>query len=308
MAYSRRLRCRVLLGAALVAVLTMDSLPVVVAAGPEKLPLWSGRAPVGDGRFEAADAFITVHHPAPDKANGAAVVICPGGGYRGLVVGPEGHGIAQWLVQHGLAGIVLEYRLPNGRAMVPLVDAQRAIRTVRANAKKWNINSSRIGIMGFSAGGHLASTAGTHFDQGDRQAADPIDRVSCRPDFMVLVYPVISLGDKAHVGSRAALLGPTPKPELVELFSNEKQVTAQTPPAFLAHAKDDRTVSPEHSQMFCDALKAHGVAAEFLELPRGGHGLNGYKGPMWDAWQAQSLQWLAAQNFIPRGDASRSVE
>jgi acetyl esterase/lipase len=294
-----------LLGVALAAVLTMNTLPLVVAASPEKLPLWAGQAPVGEGRVEAAEAFISVHLPAPEKANGAAVVICPGGGYRGLVVGPEGHGIAQWLVQHGLAGIVLEYRLPNGRPLVPLVDAQRAIRTVRANAKKWNLNPNRIGIMGFSAGGHLASTAGTHFDAGDRQAADPIARVSCRPDFMLLVYPVISLGDKAHVGSRKNLLGPTPTPELVELFSNEKQVTGQTPPAFLSHAKDDRVVSPEHSRMFCDALKSHGVAAEFLELPRGDHGLNGYKGPMWDAWQAQSLQWLAAQNIIPRGDASR---
>jgi len=299
--HSPLLPCRVLLGIIVATVLTLNTLPVVVAAAPEKLPLWAGRAPVDEGRFEAADAFISVYLPPPEKANGAAVVVCPGGGYRSLVVGPEGHGIAQWLVQHGLAGIVLEYRLPNGRSFLPLLDAQRAIRTVRVHAKQWSLDPNRIGIMGFSAGGHLASSTGTHFDQGNPQAADPIDRVSCRPDFMVLIYPLISLGDKSHVGSRKALLGPTPTPELVELFSNEKQVTAQTPPTFLAHAQDDRIVSPEHSQMFCDALKAHGVAAEYLKLPHGDHGLNGYQGPMWNAWQTQSLKWLAEQGFVPRG-------
>jgi hypothetical protein len=128
-------------------------------ANPETLSLWSGQAPVGDGKFEAASASITVHRPTAEKANGAAMVICPGGGYGGLVVGPEGHGIAKWLNQHGIAGIVLEYRLPRGRSFVPLLDAQRAIRMVRFNAKRWSINPARIGIIGFSAGGHLASTA-----------------------------------------------------------------------------------------------------------------------------------------------------
>ena len=243
----------------------------------------------------------------PDKANRAAVVICPGGGYRGLVVGPEGHGIAQWLNQHGIAGIVLEYRLPQGRPFVPLLDAQRAIRTVRANARQWNVDPQRIGIIGFSAGGHLASTVGTHFDLGDPKAQDPIERVSCRPDFMILVYPVISFGPTAHLGSRTNLLGPEPKPELIDLFCNEKQVTDRTPPAFLAHAKDDKTVPSEHSQMFRDALHAHRVAAEYLELPSGGHGLNRYQGPMWDAWQARALQWLAAQKMIPPADASETA-
>jgi acetyl esterase/lipase len=253
---------------------------------------------LGDGRFEAANASITVH-PAAEKPNGAAMVICPGGGYGGLVSGPEGHGIARWLNQHGIAGIVLEYRLPGGRPFVPLLDAQRAIRTVRFNAKQWNLNPSRIGIIGFSAGGHLASTAGTHFDAGDPQATDPIDRVSCRPDFAVLIYPVVTMGEKTHGGSKANLLGRDPKPEMVELFSNEKQVTGRTPPMFLAHAKDDTLVAPDNSRTLHEALKAHRVATEYLELPSGGHGLNGYKGPMWDAWQAKSLEWLAAQQMIP---------
>ena len=274
-------------------------LTVTMQAAPpaaEKLSLWSNQAPVGDGTFEAATACITVHRPPPEKANGAAVVICPGGGYSGLVTGPEGHGIAKWLNQHGIAGIVLEYRLPKGRPFVPLLDAQRAIRTVRFNAKPWGIDPTRIGIIGFSAGGHLASTAGTHFDGGDPTAVAPVDRVSCRPDFVILIYPVVTMGAKTHGGSKANLLGRDPKPELVDLFSNEKQVTDETPPTFLAHAKDDTLVAPDNSRRLYEALKEHKVAAEYLELPSGGHGLNGYKGPMWDAWQTKSLEWLTAQN------------
>ncbi len=241
---------------------------------PERLPLWPNQAPVGDGKFEAISAFITVHRPAPKKANGAAMVICPGGGYVGLVTGPEGHGIAEWLNQHGITGIVLEYRLPKGRAFVPLLDAQRAIRMVRFNAQPWGINRNRIGIIGFSAGGHLASTAGTHFDGGDPKATDPVDRVGCRPDFAILIYPLITMGEKTHGGSKAILLGRNPKPEMAELFSSEKQVTDKTPPMFLAHAKNDTVVSPENSRMLYQALKARKLAAEYLELPSNRRGLS----------------------------------
>ncbi len=267
------------------------------AADGERIGLWHGRAPNGDGTFEKAEAWLTVHRP--ERPNGTAVVICPGGGYAMQVVGAEGHGIAAWLNRHGITGAVLEYRLPAGRPRVPLLDAQRALRTVRANARDWGLDPSRIGIMGFSAGGHLASTAGTHFDAGEADAADPVQRVSCRPDFMVLVYPVISMGDKSHAGSRQNLLGKDPDAKLVELYSNEKQVTANTPPTFLAHAKDDKPVPPENSRVFYEALRAHKVPCRYLELPSGGHGLNGYKGPMWDAWQEQSLAWLAEQKLIP---------
>ena len=282
------------------AVVSQAAEPPTPAHASEKIPLWTGPAPVGDGTSEAASASITVHLPLPEKANGVAVVICPGGGYRGLVDGPEGHGIAQWLNGHGIAGIVLEYRLPNGRPFVPLLDAQRAIRTVRARSQEWNIDAHRIGIIGFSAGGHLASTAGTHFDSGDPQAADPIDRVSCRPDFMILVYPVITMDEKTHSGSKANLLGNDPKPELLRLFSNEQQVTAKTPPAFLAHAQDDTVVSPDNSRVFYEALRSQKVAAEYLQLPSGGHGLNRYQGPMWDAWQTRSLEWLSELKMIQR--------
>lgn len=257
---------------------------------PERIALWNGHAPVGEGQFEEADAWITVHQPA--NANGRAIVICPGGGYGGLVVEPEGHGIAKWLNGHGITGVVLEYRLPRGRAFVPLLDAQRAIRTLRSKAKSWSVDPSRIGIMGFSAGGHLASTAGTHFDDGNPKAAEVIERLSCRPDFMILVYPVITMDDSAHAGSRTNLLGKDPSPKLIELFSNEKQVNEKTPPAFLAHAVDDEPVPPENSKAFYAALQKHKVPSQYLELPSGGHGLNGYKGPMWDAWQEKTLAWL----------------
>jgi len=257
----------------------------------QRLSLWNGKSPIGNGETEDADAWITVHlAPKPD---GDAFVICPGGGYGGLVTGAEGHGIAKWLNGHGITGIVLEYRLPKGRSMVPLLDAQRAIRTVRSNAKTWKIDPARIGIIGFSAGGHLASTAATHFDKGDAAAKDPIEKVSCRPDFAILIYPVVTMGEKTHQGSKSNLLGKDPTAAQIELFSNEKQVADATPPIFLAHPLDDTVVVPDNSRMLYEALVAHKISAEYLELPSGGHGLNGYQGPMWDAWQEKSLIWLS---------------
>ncbi len=269
-----------------------DTPPGSKASDAKRMALWAGPAPIGDGATEEANAWITVHRPT-DAASGTAIVICPGGGYGGLVVGPEGHGIAAWLNQNGITGVVLEYRLPAGRHSVPLLDAQQAIRTVRANAKQWDLDPAKIGIMGFSAGGHLASTAGTHFDNGDASATNAIERVSCRPDFAILVYPVVTMSDKTHQGSRSNLLGKEPSPELVKLYSNELQVTTKTPPMFLTHAVDDVPVPPEHSRQLFAALQEKNIPAKYLELPSGGHGLNGYKGPMWDAWQEQSLAWLA---------------
>lgn len=262
----------------------------------QRVELWQGKAPIDGEQVEAVETWITVHQ-APNP-NGTAVVICPGGGYGGLVVGPEGHGIAAWLNGHGITGVVLEYRLPAGRSLVPLRDAQRAIRTVRLHAKEWHIDPARIGIMGFSAGGHLAATAATHFDAGNAKSSEEVERISSRPDFSILIYPVITMDETTHAGSRANLLGKEPTKELIDLFSNEKQVTDKTPPAYLAHAVDDTAVVIENSRMFHNALKAHKVPTELLELPSGGHGLNGYKGPMWDAWQEQSLDWLAKQKLV----------
>lgn len=264
----------------------------------ERQPLWpEGKAPVGDGTFDPANAFITVHKP--EKPNGAAVVICPGGGYTMLVKEAEGHGIAKWLNSHGITGIVLEYRLPAGRAFVPLLDAQRAIRTTRSHATEWGIDPAKVGIIGFSAGGHLASTAGTHFDAGKADAEDAIERVSSRPDFMILIYPVITMDIATHGGSRKNLLGADAPQERMDFFSSEKHVTEKTPPAFLAHALDDKAVTVENSRLFQRALASHKVPVELVELPSGGHGLNGYKGPMWDEWQAKSLVWLKGLKVIP---------
>ena len=270
----------------------------VTASAQERQPLWpEGKAPNGDGTFDSANAFITVHKP--EKPNGTAVVICPGGGYRMLVMAGEGHGIAKWLNGHGITGIVLEYRLPAGRSHVPLLDTQRAIRTVRSRAQEQGIDPKKIGIIGFSAGGHVASTAGTHFDDGDPEAEDVIAKTGCRPDFMILVYPVITMGIPTHGGSRNHLLGPEPSAKQIVLFSNEKQVTEKTPPAFLAHALDDKAVTIENSRLFQRALASKGVSVELVELASGGHGLNGYKGPMWDEWQTKSIDWLRKLKFIP---------
>ena len=276
-------------------------LAIGLAAASEKVSLWPGQAPEGDGTFEVVEVTMTVHRP--EKPNGAAMVICPGGGYGGLVTGGEGSGIAKWLDGHGITGIVLEYRLPHGRSAVPLLDAQRAIRLTRSNAKDWNIDPAKVGIIGFSAGGHLAATAATRFDGGDPTAEDPVDRLGCRPDFAVLVYPVITMGEGTHGGSRKNLLGENPSAEMMALFSAEKQVTERTPPTYLTHAADDRIVPSDHSRKFHAALKEKRVATEYLELPSGDHGLDGYQGPMWNAWQKGVLKWMAGLKIIPDQDA-----
>ena len=264
----------------------------------ERVALWSGKAPVGDGKFEDCNLELEVFLPPADKANGVAIVLCPGGGYIRHVTDREGYPIAQWLNENGIATIILEYRLPKLRHQVPLLDAQRAIRLTRANAAAWKINPKRIGILGFSAGGHVASTAATNFDDGDGDSPDPIERISCRPNFAWLVYPVVTMGNFTNKGSRDELLGPDPKPELVRFYSNETQVTAETPPTFLAHAIDDKPVPPENSRQFVAAMKAHRVSVELLELPTGGHGLNGCKGPLWEQWKAAALKWLAGQTLV----------
>lgn len=269
--------------------------------GIERISISSAKILEGEER-PAGEPVMTVYHAA--KPNGAAVVIYPGGGYSVLVVEPEGHRIAKWFNEHNVTAAVVEYRLPSGNSAVPLSDAQRATRIVRLHAKEWKCDPGKIGNIGFSAGGHLASTAATHFDMGNPKATDPIDRQGSRPDFSILVYPVITMGDKTHQGSKDHLLGANPDVKAIESFSNEKQVTAKTPPTFLAHAVDDTLVVPENSRMYHEALSKHGVSSEYLELPSGGHGLNGYQGPMWEAWKAASLKWLAKEKFIPKADAN----
>jgi len=260
----------------------------------ERLRLWSGVAP-GSESFAAEEKYhegkdpqvpnawitnvvqpdLTVYHPTEENRNGTAIVICPGGGYAGLAIDKEGHEIAKWFCQRGVVAIVLKYRTGGKQHQhpVPLNDAQRALRMVRSHAEKWQIDTDRIGIMGFSAGGHLASTAGTHYDDGDPAATNPLNQISCRANFMVLAYPVISLEDDiTHRGSRKNLLGDSPSAELIAEFSNHKQITAETSPTFLVHAGDDKAVPVENSWRFYHALLKHNVPAEFHIFERGGHG------------------------------------
>ena len=289
--------------AALLAVapdlLAQSAAPAAKPTPTHRVMLWPGQAPIGDGKTEDCMKELEVFLPPADKANGAAIVLCPGGGYIRHVTDREGYPIAQWLNEHGIACIILEYRLPELRHQVPLLDAQRAIRLTRANTAAWKINPQRIGILGFSAGGHVASTALTHFNAGDTANADPIERLSCRPDFGWLVYPVVTMGAFTHTGSKEKLIGSDGSPDLVRLYSNELQVTADTPPTFLAHAIDDKPVPPENSRQFVAAMKQHNVPVELLELPSGGHGFNGCKGPLWEQWKAAALKWLAVRKLIP---------
>lgn len=265
----------------------------------ERIALWPDQAPNGDGTFEASTKEIEVFLPPTDKANGAAIVLCPGGGYIRHVTDREGYPIAQWLNEHGIACVILEYRLPKLRHAVPLLDAQRAIRLTRANAIKWKIDPHRIGILGFSAGGHVASTATTHFDAGNVNATDPVGKQSSRPDFAWFVYPVVTMGEFTHTGSQKELLGEHPPADLVRLYSNELQVSAETPPVLIAHAVDDKPVPIENSRQFVAAMQKHQRPVELLELPSGGHGLNGCKGPLWEQWKAAALVWAAKEKFIP---------
>lgn len=242
---------------------------------------------------------VTVYMPSKRNATGQAVIICPGGGYVTLSASWEGSDIAKLLNAKGITAIVLKYRLPNSKSNIvpnlsPLLDAKRAIRMTRYYAAKWNINKNKVGIMGFSAGGHLASTLGTHFDEGDVNAKDSIEQFSSRPDFMVLVYPVISMSKPImHAGSRNNLIGPTPTDDLAKLYSNELQVTKATPPTFLVHATDDRTVPVENSLLFYQALKDNGVTAEMHIYPTGGHGFGLALGKGYlETWTERLVDWM----------------
>ena len=221
---------------------------------------------------------IKIYLPSKKIASGEAVIICPGGGYHILAYDLEGEDIAKYFNSKGIAAIILKYRLPVSKSQVvpyksPLLDAQRAMRLVRYNAKKWNINPNMIGIMGFSAGGHLASTLSTHFDHGNSDSEDPVEQISCRPDFSLLIYPVISFtADYMHSGSQKALLGENADPELIKSFSNELQVTKETPPAILIHASDDTGVPVENSISYYQALIENGVRAEMHIYSYGKHG------------------------------------
>ena len=270
------------------------------ARAPKPDLLWPGGAPgaLGD---EDVDKPTLAAYPVPgDRSVGSAVIVCPGGGYVNLSMDKEGDQIARWLNSIGVTAFVLKYRLgPRYHHPVELGDAQRAIRTVRYKAAEYRVQPDRIGIMGFSAGGHLASSAGTHFDAGKPDAADPIDRMSSRPDFLILCYPVISFTNFVHQGSRRALLGDNPDPKLVENLSGELQVTAQTPPTFLFHTTTDTVVPVENSVHFYLALRKAGVPAEMHIYERGPHGVG--LAPTDEAlssWPARLADWLRVRGLL----------
>ena len=254
--------------------LLLASILSLPAQSSNSFALWPDSAPGALGNAEKDIPSLTVFLPAPEKSTGAAIVICPGGGYGGLAQ-HEGRSYALWLNEQGIAGFVLKYRLaPNGyHHPAMLQDAARAVRTVRARAEEWKIDPKRIGIIGSSAGGHLASTLVTHFDAGQTNAADAIERVSSRPDLGILCYPVISMGKVTHGGSKKNLLGENPSPELVKELSNELQVTRDTPPCFLFHTAEDTVVSVENALLFADALRQAGVPFALHIYERGRHGI-----------------------------------
>jgi acetyl esterase/lipase len=287
------------------------------AESPVTVPLWPGGVPGAKGTDPERDVpTLSVWLPRPETATGAAVVVCPGGGYAMLAADHEGKQIAEWLNSLGVAAFVLKYRLgPRYHHPAMLQDASRAIRTVRASGSRWGVDPGRIAIIGFSAGGHLASTAGTHFDAGKPDAADPIERVSSRPDRLILVYPVIALATPyAHAGSIRNLLGENPSNELVESLSNERQATRDTPPTFLAHTNADKPVPAENSILFALALRKAGVPVELHLFERGPHGLglgdgiSQFKVPpeaSFKAWPRLCETWLKNQGFLDRKAAAR---
>jgi acetyl esterase/lipase len=295
----------------ILAILSMLLLSFSAMAQDFKLKVWPNGAPDSNGMTQPEEviegkrvrnvsvAEMYVYLPKIGVNTGAAVIVCPGGGYTIEAMDHEGYDMAAWLAGQGVAGIVLKYRLPYEHDQIPLEDLQRAIRIVRQKAAEWGINPNKVGVAGSSAGGHLASTAGTHFDPGDPNAKDPIDQISCRPDFMLLLYPVITFRESfGHMGSRVNLIGAGHKWNMVEKYSNELQVTPETPPTFLVLADDDQTVPPRNSIEFYLALKKYNIPAEMHIFRNGGHGfgMNRKNLPV-DQWPALFVQWLKAMGI-----------
>ena len=284
----------------LVLIFAAAALAAQQTAQPKAELLWPQGAPGAVGNEDADRPSITIYLP-PAQATGTGVVICPGGGYVQLAMDHEGDQIARWLNSFGVAGFVLKYRIaPRYHHPAPLLDAQRALRLVRSRARDFGLARNRIGIWGFSAGGHLASTAGTHFDSGKAEASDPIERESSRPDFMILAYPVISFTTEyTHRGSLRNLLGENPDPKLVESLSNEKQVTPQTPPTFLFHTNEDKGVPAENSVLFYLALRKAGVPAELHIYERGSHGVGlAPLNQVLSSWSDRLADWFKTRGLL----------
>ncbi|MFN4805700.1 MAG: alpha/beta hydrolase [Akkermansiaceae bacterium] len=285
------------------AVLILSALLIPAIFAAEPLPLWEGKAPGALGETPKDIPTLTPFLPEKPAAARAAMVICPGGGYGGLA-DHEGSHYAKFLNEHGIAAFVLKYRLGSSgyRHPIMLNDAARAVRMVRARATEWNIDPTKVGIMGSSAGGHLTSTLLTHFDARNAEAADPIDRQSSRPDLGVLCYAVITMGEFTHKGSKKNLLGDNPSEELVTLLSSELQVKADTPPCFIWHTWDDGVVPVENSMLFASALRKKKVPFDFHVYQKGAHGMGlGTKGDPEKShpWTRDLVFWLKAQGWTP---------
>ena len=268
---------------------------------PQTLPLWSGAAPGAQGTAPEDIPTLTIYMPAVTTGPMTAVIVAPGGGYRALSMNKEGRLPANYLNSLGIAAFVLKYRLgPKYHHPIQLGDMQRAIRTIRARAAEWHIDPARIGVMGFSAGGHLASTASTQFDKGMPSAADPIDRVGSRPDFAILGYPVITLTEAwTHQGSKTSLLGESPDPALAKNLSTETKVTPETPPTFLFHTNADTAVPVENSVQYFLALRKAGVPAEMHIFKDGPHGVGmPLQDPALGEWPRVLANWLRASGLL----------
>lgn len=268
----------------------------------EEMPLWPKGAPGARGKAPQDIPTLTPFFAPPTNATGAAMIVCPGGAY-GKLTPHEGIYYAIWLNELGITAFVLKYRLGTDGYHHPaqMHDVQRAIRYVRSHAKEWKLDPSRIGVIGSSAGGHLASTALTHFDEGTADAPDPVERASCRPDLGVLCYPVITMGKATHADTRKNLLGKNPEPALVELLSNELQITSRTPPVFLFHTEDDALVSVENTRLFAAALLENKVQHSLHLYPSGPHGI-GLGSRQWDPahrhpWTSECADWLRQMKF-----------
>ncbi len=281
--------------------LLCGSLGIAKDRDPETVLLWPNGAPGALGTDDTDKPSLTIYLPPPGKAVSTGVVICPGGAYVHLATEKEGTMIAQWFNSIGVAAFVLKYRLgPRYHHPIELHDAQRALRYVRAHAAEYGIAADRIGIMGFSAGGHLASTAETHYDKGDPNAADSMDRLSDRPDFAILCYPVLTMtGPYVHDYSRKMLLGDTPDPQLEQLLSNEQQVTPDTPPTFLFHTNADTTVPAENSVQFYLALRKSHVPAEMHIFEDGPHGVGlAPTNATLSIWPTLLANWLRTRGLL----------
>ena len=273
------------------------------AMAQEKIYLWQDGAPMATGKTDKDQPYITVHVPKTQNKFHSAVIICPGGGYNMLADDHEGKQVAEWFNERGVAAFILYYRLGSSgyKHPVPLMDADRALKLVRSGAKKWHIAEDKIGIMGFSAGGHLSSTLATHFTDKNMQSKDTIDHVSSRPDFLILGYPVISFtAEFTHTGSRRAILGNVPDQQTAKDLSNELQVSNLTPPTFLLHTDEDSGVPSLNSVYFYIACKKAGVPAELHIYEKGKHGLGliNKDQPVFSTWADRLNDWLKIRNVV----------